>query len=231
MIKRFLILITLHTFLFASQQIILVVGDDFNTSHAFLECYEDDKKMFKTIKVNIGKNGLGWGIGEINLTKKSTEPFKKEGDKKAPAGVFKLTNIFGYKVKRNLHLPYLFASKTLICVDDDDSTNYNQIIEMQENKPKSFEYLKRDDNQYELGVVVAHNEAGIKEKGSCIFIHVEKFENAPTVGCTSMKLKELEQIVNWLDTTKKPLLIQISKSSSEEILKLFPQLKSSTLLH
>lgn len=231
MIKTFLILISIQTFLFASQQVILVVSADFNTSDASMECYEDDKKVFETFHVNIGKNGLGWGLGELILTKKSGEPFKKEGDKKAPAGVFKLTNIFGYKEKRNFHMPYLFASKNLICVDDVVSEYYNQIIQMPDNKPKSFEYMKRGDNQYELGIVVAHNKSGIKQKGSCIFMHVEKFDNAPTVGCTSMKLEELKQITSWLDETKNPILIQIPKSSSKEILTLFPQLRASKLLN
>ena len=231
MIKTFLILISIQTFLLASQQIILVVSEDFNSSDASIECYEGDRMVFKPSHVNIGKNGLGWGLGEVNLTKKSGEPFKKEGDKKAPAGVFKLTNIFGYEEKRNLHMPYLFASKNLICVDDVVSDDYNQIIQMPNTKPKSFEYMKRDDGQYELGIVVAHNEMGIKQQGSCIFMHVEKFKNAPTVGCTSMSLEKIEQISSWLDATKNPILIQIPKSSSEEILTLFPELRASKLLN
>lgn len=231
MIKTFLILISIQTFLFGSQQIVLVVAKDFNSSSAFMECYEDGKIVFGTTQVNIGKNGLGWGLGEVNLTQKNDEPLKYEGDKKAPAGVFKLTNIFGYKEKRNLHIPYLFASKNLICVDDVASKEYNHIISKPKNEPKSFEYMKRDDNQYELGVVVAHNKGGVKQRGSCIFIHVEKFHNAPTVGCTSMSLEEIEKLTSWLDKAKNPVLIQIPKSSTQEILTLFPQLRASKLLN
>ncbi len=58
MIKSFLILISLSTFLFSSQQIVLVVADDFNTSKAKLEYFEDNKKLYNTINVNIGKKGL-----------------------------------------------------------------------------------------------------------------------------------------------------------------------------
>ena len=84
MIKTFLILINLVNILYSSQQIILVVGNDMDSSTAKLECYEDNKKIFKTMSVNIGKNGLGWGLGEIELNKSSLEPLKYEGDKKAP---------------------------------------------------------------------------------------------------------------------------------------------------
>ena len=59
MIKSFLILIISPILLFSAQQIILVVADDFSTSKAKLECYDDSKKVFST-DVNLGKNGLGW---------------------------------------------------------------------------------------------------------------------------------------------------------------------------
>ena len=53
MIKSFLIHIILSTFLFSSQQIVLVVADDFNTSKAKLEYFEDNKFY---IKVSVNKN-------------------------------------------------------------------------------------------------------------------------------------------------------------------------------
>lgn len=84
--------------------------------------------------------------------------------------------------------------------------------------------------QYELGVFVEHNKLGKPKAGSCIFLHVEEYPGASTSGCVSMKLEELKKIVHWLDKDKNPLLIQIPKSSAKEILKLYPQLKNSTLL-
>lgn len=123
-------------------------------------------------------------------------------------------------------MPYLHASKNLICVDDSNSINYNQIITMPEKKPKSFEYMKRDDHQYELGVVVEHNKEGIKKRGSCIFLHVQKAKDTGTAGCTSMELEDLQKVVNWLDSTKNPLLIQIPNSSLKEVFTLYPKLKS-----
>ena len=90
--------------------------------------------------------------------------------------------------------------------------------------------MKREDSQYRLGVVVEHNKNGIYKRGSCIFIHVEKKENAPTAGCTSMKYNDLKKIVMWLDESKNPILIQIPKSYSKEVLELYPELKNSELL-
>ena len=128
-------------------------------------------------------------------------------------------------------MPYLYASKELICVDDVNSPFYNQLIDMPKNEPASFEFMKREDAQYELGVVVAHNKYAEKGRGSCIFMHVRKAKDASTSGCTSMSLDEIQKIVSWLDKSKEPLLIQIPKSSAGEIKELFPELKESRLLN
>ena len=229
MIKTFLILINLVNILYSSQQIILVVSADINSSVAKLECYEENQIMFQTIDVNIGKNGLGLGLGEINLVQNSSELLKYEGDKKAPIGVFKSTHIFGYEKNTKFKMPYLYANKDLICVDDSDSKFYNKIVQRKGDE-KSFEFMKRDDSQYELGIVVEHNKQAQKRRGSCIFLHVKKSEDSPTAGCTAMSLDEIKKITNWLDKDKNPILIQIPSSSSKEILKLYPQIKSSKLL-
>ena len=228
MIKSFLILIIFSISLFSSQQIVLVVADDFNTSNAKLEFFEGDKRLL-SFNVNIGKNGLGWGLGEIELSKNPNEPLKYEGDKKAPIGIFKLTDIFGYDFSTNSTMPYLHTSKELICVDDPESNFYNHIIQAKGNE-KSFEYMKRNDHQYKYGVTVAHNIMGENKRGSCIFLHIEKNFNAPTAGCTSMKEKNLKKIITLLKKDKNPLLIQIPKRLSKEVLKLFPQLKISKIL-
>jgi len=224
MVKAFLILISIQIFLYSGEQIILVVSNSLNSQKAILSSFEDGKKVFEPFEVNIGKNGLGWGIGNIKLAHESSQAIKHEGDKKAPVGIFSLESIFGYKKDLNLKMPYLHATKELICVDDSNSNYYNQIINIEKEKPNSFEYMKRDDNQYELGVVVAHNKNQIKKRGSCIFLHVQKSEDAPTAGCTSMSLQNITKIVNWLDRSKKPILIQIPKSELNQILKLYPEL-------
>ena len=224
MVKTFLILAICNIFLYSNEQIILVISDDYNDNKATLSCFEDGEKVFKDIDVNLGQNGLGVGLGEISLKIKENKPLKYEGDKKAPLGVFKLTHVFGYNKLDNLNMPYLHVDKETICVDDSEHKNYNQIIQMPKEKPKSFEYMKRDDHQYELGIVVAHNKQQIKQRGSCIFLHVEKFNGASTAGCTSMKLQDIKKIVKWLDKSKNPILIQITKTHIEEVKKLYPEL-------
>ncbi|MDF1878299.1 L,D-transpeptidase family protein [Sulfurimonas sp. SAG-AH-194-C20] len=228
MIKSILILIIFPIFLFSSQQIILVVADNFHVSKASLEFFEDEKLLLNA-EVNLGENGMAWGLGEVKLKQKEEDPIKYEGDRKAPSGVFKLTNIFGYAHKNSYKLPYLYASKKLICVDDSNSNFYNQIIQAN-GEEKSFEFMKRSDQQYKYGVVVAHNQSAEFKRGSCIFLHIQKSINSSTAGCTSMKESVLKKIISLLDKDKNPILIQIVKSSFGEILHLYPQVKNSKFL-
>ncbi len=229
MIKSFLILTSFSILLFSSQQIVLVVADNMNSSQAKLACYEGDKKVFSTIRVNLGRNGLAWGVENKISSKNSTDILKYEGDKKAPAGIFTLTNIFGYAKKSNYNVPYLYIEKNLICVDDTHSNFYNQIIMAQGNE-KSFEYMKRDDAQYKIGIVVNYNKKAVKGRGSCIFMHIQRAPNTPTVGCTSMSEENIKKIANWLDKKKNPILVQIPKKAAKKVIQLYPQLKSSQLL-
>ena len=229
MIKTFLILLIFPILLFSSQQIILVVADDFNTSKANLKFIEDAKLLYTT-NVNIGINGLGWGLGEKTLTQKVGEPLKYEGDKKAPAGIFKLTNIFGYGYSKRYKLPFLHTSERLICVDESNNNFYNQIIERNGNE-KSFEFMKRLDNQYKYGVTVNHNKDAINNRGSCIFLHIQKSVSSGTAGCTSMKEEDLLKIIQLLDKKKHPILIQIPQRSIVDIIHLYPELKNLLETH
>ncbi len=206
---------------YATEQLILILSDDFNTTHAVLTRYEKVQDTFKqvgqAIDVNLGRNGLGWGIGEDGLTPKTDEPVKKEGDGRAPAGIFKLTKAFGYAPVIKTQMPYVQADETLICVDDVQSRDYNRILDKNaSDQPQSFEWMKRDDNLYKIGLVVAHNAEGKKGAGSCIFFHIRKSEASPTAGCSAMKEEDLSLILTWLDPAKEPKVVQIPRSYCSE---------------
>ncbi|WP_428739873.1 L,D-transpeptidase family protein [Sulfurimonas sp.] len=226
MIKVFLILISFSYCLLSAQQIVLVVADNFDTSKATLSAYDGDKQVLKDIDVNIGKNGLGWGLGVKKITHNTNEPLKMEGDKKAPAGIFDIGFAFGYQDKLDLNIPYIHANDNLLCVDDINSRFYNRFVNF-DSGIKNFEHMKRKDQQYKYGLVVVHNQQQEKKRGSCIFLHIEKEKNHPTVGCTSMKEKDLLKILKWLDKEKNPILIQVPKIYLPEVYKLYPELKKN----
>jgi hypothetical protein len=226
MIKSFLIILGLNGFLYGAQQLLLVVAQNYESTHAMLYCYEDEHLVFAPIEVNLGQNGLGVGIGETTLLSTREGVEKREGDKKAPIGVFRLTRLFGYEANKGYSLPYLHLNNETICVDDADSPLYNTIVQIPSNPPKSYENMLREDHQYKLGIEVAHNQEGRKNKGSCIFIHVAKGKRTASAGCTTMEYESLKKIAKWLDAAKNPLLIQIEKGSLKEAQELYPALKA-----
>ncbi len=198
---------------FETKQLLLVSSSDFNTSVANMQAFErsDEKweKVFDPIQVNLGRTGLAWGKGLVSFTHQKEEPLKKEGDGKSPAGLFSLDFFFGYE-PANFRFPYLKVDEQTLCIDDIHSPYYNQILE--QTNPlafKSFEYMKRDDEQYKLGISVGHNKSNQQMQGSCIFIHIQREQKSPTAGCTSLREKDLLYIMQWLDKDKHPLLLQL----------------------
>ena len=224
--KLFLPLLISMVSLEASQQLIVIISEDFNSSQAQMRLYEKEQKLFfalgESTLVNIGRNGLGWGIGQSGLQPKEGEPFKKEGDGKAPAGIFKVSKAFGYANTFQTKMPYLQADKALICVDDVNSKDYNKILALEKSDaPKSFEWMRRKDNLYKIGLVIEHNKESKKGAGSCIFFHIQRSEDSPTAGCSAMSKEVLNSVIQWLDPKKEPLLLQIPKSHCNEAQQLF----------
>ncbi len=223
----------LSVLLFSQQQIILVIADDFNATSADLYLFESDAdQVFHSTKapipVNLGRNGLGWGIGSYTIAHAPNEPFKQEGDGKAPAGIFTFGTAFGYARHAAISMPYQHSSDDLVCIDDSDSSHYNRIVHVNRmHTIKSFEWMKRDDQLYKMGIMVNHNMAQQRKRGSCIFMHVEKGAGKPTSGCTSMNAADLESILQWLDPEKAPLLIQLPRQYCQHVTKAYQGLEQA----
>ncbi len=214
-----------HT-LYANEQLIVVLSQDFDTNKALLQRYEKKNKIYQkyddSIEVNLGKKGLGWGKSPFFVLKNENEPIKKEGDLKSPAGVFELTYSFGYNPAYATKMPYLYSKSSSICVDDSNSKYYNRVIDINSSVViNSFEWMRREDNLYKVGIFVNHNQEQIKGAGSCIFFHIQRDTNSPTSGCTSMKEESLNDIIRWLNPQKKPLLLQIPRSKCLEFEQIF----------
>jgi L,D-peptidoglycan transpeptidase YkuD (ErfK/YbiS/YcfS/YnhG family) len=210
----------------AAQQLVLVVAEEWESTTAKLQRYVQNDGSFaafgEAITVNLGRSGLGWGEGGP-FVHNTDEPVKREGDGRAPAGIFRLGELFGYPASVQTKMPYRHATPDLVCIDDSGSKHYNRLVRLDGAMAiKSFEWMRRDDNLYELGVTVRHNEEQLKERGSCIFLHVEKGKDMPTSGCTSMPLASLKEIASWLDPSAEPLLVQIPASYCGEVSRRFP---------
>jgi D-alanyl-D-alanine dipeptidase len=170
------------------------------------------KPVGESFPVVIGRNGLGLddtaGITGIEAAA------KREGDGKAPAGMFPLTASFGRPTKAEaIELPYTRLSQWTECVDDVNSTHYNKIVGRDQVGVfdwKSSEKMLAVGDQYDLGVFVGYNSFPVKRgNGSCIFLHVWKDPQTGTSGCTAMEHRDIERIVGWLQPAKNPYLVQL----------------------
>ena len=126
-------------------------------------------------------------VGKYGITTK-----KKEGDKKTPAGLFKIENLYYRKDRIDLPETDLICvkinEKMGWCDDENYPKKYNQLINI--NDKIKHEKLFNKDHKYDLLIPIKYNyNKRILGKGSCIFIHLTK-DYKPTAGCIALKKKD-----------------------------------------
>lgn len=212
----------------ATTQVLLCTTATWIETAAVLQCLTRStsgwQKVGAPIAARVGGSGLGWGVG---LHVDGDGPKKREGDGRAPAGVFTLGTAFGYapSAPAGMQVPYRHATERDYFVDAPDSAAYNKwrhIPEGQANDPKqrwqSSERMRRLDALYELGMVVNHNMTpAMPGRGSAIFLHVWRGADKPTSGCTSMAREDLLRVLTWLRADAQPLLVQVPQSQLSQL--------------
>ena len=194
-----------------AQQLMVVISPSKSATTATLQRYEGNltkyHKVGEAFEVNLGRSGM--------------RVDKVEGDGASPEGIFTLAKVFAYK-KMQTKMPFIKASYDLICVDDTSSKEYNKLLYISESEGvKSFEFMHRKDNLYKYGVIINHNPNNKVPQGSCVFLHIEKAKNSPTSGCTSMAENDMIRLINWLDKTQNPLIIQTTKKECKKFTQKF----------
>ena len=218
-----------------STEMVVVTTSDWNAPSGTLQRYQREspgnpwKAVGEPIPVMVGKTGLGWGSGLVKISRSfspKSDPVKKEGDGKAPAGAFLLSKAFGYAPEEQpgWKMPYLPLTSSIQCVDDTDSKFYNTLVDASKISPDwglhENEQMRRSDDLYRWGILVEHNtKPPLAGKGSCIFMHIWRGPGQPTVGCTAMPQKDLETLIGWLDPARKPLLVQLPAAQYQKLKK------------
>lgn len=204
-----------------SRQVLLVTTPDWSDIRGTAQRFERSRPAGKwravglPFPITVGKTGLAWGRGLHPLHAATAHaPVKKEGDGKAPAGIFLLGPAFGYASKplSKSRMPYFAVTQTSECVDDSRSRFYNQLVDNRKVQKdwSSSEMMLRHDGLYRSGVFVAHNaNPALPDGGSCIFLHIWRGPDHPTVGCTAMQPSNIEAVIRWLDPAKRPVLVQL----------------------
>lgn len=212
------------------MHLILVTTRSWEDSQGTLKIIEEDKMVGQPIPVVLGKNGMAWGNG-LHSLQNCEGPRKKEGDKKSPAGIFRIGPRFGFAAWEDSD--YFQITPDTVLVDDVHSSLYNQIVN-RSTASAAFNSCEEMYSQplYEQGAVIQHNyPRPIPGEGSAIFFHLWKNKDSPTDGCIAMSLENLQIVLNFI-RDKNPLFVQvpigkwkkewgqlleISKKSSQEL--------------
>ena len=124
---------------------------------------------------------------------------KIEGDKKTPIGTYSFGKLFVRtdKIKNlNTKFKYIPIRKDMAWSDDSNKSNYNNLIK---TKNKHKESLYRDDNLYDLILVINYNmNPVLPNKGSAIFLHISSDDYKPTEGCIAIAVNDFIEILKTL---------------------------------
>lgn len=122
---------------------------------------------------------------------------KREGDGASPAGVWPIREVWyrpdkGPPPACELRV-HAMAQDDGWC-DDPADPAYNRHVKLP--YPSSAERLWRDDDVYDIVVVLGHNDdPPMPGMGSCIFLHLCRPGLPPTEGCVAVERAHLEELL------------------------------------
>jgi L,D-peptidoglycan transpeptidase YkuD (ErfK/YbiS/YcfS/YnhG family) len=158
--------------------------------------------------VLFGKNGLAWGSGIAGQEEPGLR--KHERDGRAPAGIFRIGEVFTYDpaLPSGANYPFHQVTDADVWSDDPRSPNYNRHVVIDPRNPPdnySHEKMRGGDFAYRWLIEIRHNsDPPVPGDVSAIFFHIRRGVNRPTTGCTTMAEPDLARLVAWLRVPEHP---------------------------
>lgn len=209
----------------STGQVMVARAEHWDSSHAGLQRWERKEgggswqRVGPEIPVRLGKHGLAWGRG-LHPAQPGLQ--KKEGDGRAPAGVFALGGAYGDApdVPRRAGLSYRRVTPSDLWVEDVESPHYNRHLVLPEGRVPATEWerrqqMKQGDPAHKLKLFIAHNagDAVLPGAGSAIFFHIWREGGAkPSTGCTVMDEGALLELIAWTDPVRHPLYVLLPEA-------------------
>ena len=212
----------------ASRQLVLGVGASTDSSTVSLQRYSraDGSAPWAPvgppIAARIGRRGMAWGIG-LHLPAPAGQRTKREGDWRAPMGVFRIGDAFGDAVQApaGADWPYTQVTANDLWVEDVEAPTYNQYIRVPSDRPRTeweeSQRMKMGDAAHRLKIVIHHNtEPEIRPgAGSAIFFHIWRADGAkPTSGCTAMPEADILTMLRWLSAAAAPVYVLTNEAGA-----------------
>ncbi|GAA5484692.1 L,D-transpeptidase family protein [Haloferula sargassicola] len=204
-----------------SRQCVVGIADGWNDSHVTLTAYEKRggqwQKVMGPWPGRLGKNGLVWGAG---ISPAEGQRTKREGDGRAPAGVFRIGGAWGYDatIQKDPKLFYRRITSRDLWVEDSKSPSYNRHVVLDHEPATAWErkqQMRQNDHAHSLKLFIGHNSPPqvVPGAGSAIFFHIWRGGGSkPTAGCTTMPEEKLRQLIAWIDPDQQPLYVLLPKA-------------------
>ena len=239
--KIAIILLTLSQFLIAqvpsnTRQVIIGIAPSWNSSHVTLSVFERPTTASAWQisgtgwRGRLGRKGLAWGLGVHSSTAAQTSSnklTKKEGDGRAPAGIFRIGGAYGYApaIQKKSNLPYRQITTRDLWVEDSKSPSYNRHLILKQQPKSAWEkkaQMRQGDYAHSLKLFIAHNAPTSKQAkpyaGSSIFFHIWRGGGSkPTAGCTTMSPTNLQKLIAKIDPAKNPVYVLLTQSEYQRL--------------
>jgi L,D-peptidoglycan transpeptidase YkuD (ErfK/YbiS/YcfS/YnhG family) len=172
-----------------ASRLVLVTTRSMDTELATMQLFtrRSPNKPWKRVSeaepAVVGKAGLGWGYPFLDV-KEGEEPEKVEGDKRTPAGFFRIGPSFGFAPSRRRGYIELKSGET-VCVEDPSSPFYNTITKRSDIGSVEADDMRRSA-LYRSGLFVQYPSDRATRRGSCILIHIWSAPDLGTAGCVGL---------------------------------------------
>ncbi|MFT5466063.1 MAG: L,D-peptidoglycan transpeptidase YkuD (ErfK/YbiS/YcfS/YnhG family) [Verrucomicrobiales bacterium] len=209
-------------------QLIVGIAKTWDSDRARIWCFNRENGTWKSafqdpVDVLLGRTGLAWGRGALAIPGVESGPFKKEGDRKTPAGVFAIGKMFGYpsQLPAGSKFSYRQVGKYDAWIDDPKNPLYNQhYVAKPGTEPSWFQSqrMRLGDTAYKYKIEVRHNnDPAAPGGGSAIFFHIRRGPDRPTAGCTTMAEPDLTRVMTWLREKDKPHYVILPKAEYDRL--------------
>jgi L,D-peptidoglycan transpeptidase YkuD (ErfK/YbiS/YcfS/YnhG family) len=165
------------------------------------------RQAFSTLVVGGLRAGSPHGVLRVGprylpcvLGRSGRRVLKREGDGATPIGTWPIRRVL-FRADR-LGRPKTAAPLHRIArhdgwCDAPADPNYNRFV--RHPYPASAEHLWREDDLYDIVVVLGHNDCPRRRGGgSAIFMHVARRDRKPTAGCVALPRSELVWLLGRL---------------------------------
>ncbi len=183
-----------------ARRLVLVVAPTLSSNVASLRRFERARPGAPWHQVGgpasalIGHRGVAWAQA-FRRYARTGEPVKVDGDKRAPAGFFRVGPSFGFAPSR---LPgYLRIAAGTVCVDDSTSSAYNTITWRQKVGWKVHGENMWRASAYRRGLLVDYPTDRRDRAGSCIFIHLRLPSMTGTAGCVALPERDIARLQDF----------------------------------